>query len=211
MIVEWCVSTIHHFSYIGAGFLMALESMVAPIPSEAVMPPVGILVKRGDFVLWLAILATSIGSITGSLISYYMGYFGGRPLVLKVGKYLFLDHEHLDWTEEWFTRHGAITIFIGRFIPVVRHLISIPAGLGKMPIGPFILYTITGATIWNSILLFVGYKFAANEEQIWEISHRFHIDAIIGGILLLLMVYFLYKASKRRRLQKEARVEANTI
>jgi len=209
-VVEWCTHVIHTSGYVGAGFLMALESMIAPIPSEAVMPPVGILVKRGLFNPWLAILATSIGSITGSFISYLMGYYGGRPLVLKVGKYLMLDKEHLEWTEKWFARHGFATIFIGRFIPVVRHLISIPAGLGKMPLLPFMLYTLTGATIWNSILLFIGYKFATHEKTIWEISHRLHIDAVVSAILLFGIGFVLIKhlQSRKKAAAREAGAEA---
>jgi len=201
-IVEWCTGVIHTGGYWGAGFLMMLESMIAPIPSEAVMPPVGILVKRGAFELWLAILATSIGSIIGSLLSYYMGYLGGRPLILKVGKYLLLDKEHLEWTEKWFSRHGSITILLGRFVPVVRHLISIPAGLGKMPLLPFILYTLLGATIWNSILLFVGYKFATHEEQIWEATHRFHLDKIFACLILIAFVFFIVKNIQKKKAQK---------
>lgn len=202
VVVEWCTHVIHTGGYAGAGFLMALESMIAPIPSEAVMPPVGILVKRGDFVAWIAIMATSLGSIIGSLISYYMGYYGGRPLILKVGKYLYLDKEHLEWTEKWFARHGFITIFIGRFVPVVRHLISIPAGVGKMPLLPFTVYTLVGATIWNSILLYIGYKFATYEEQIWEISQRFHIDALVAGILLVAVVFLTASHIKRGKAHK---------
>jgi membrane protein DedA with SNARE-associated domain len=205
-IVDWCTTVIHTGGYAGAGFLMALESMIAPIPSEAVMPPVGILVKRGEFIAWIAILVTSLGSITGSLISYLMGYYGGRPLVLKVGKYLYLDNEHLEWTEKWFNRHGFITIFIGRFIPVVRHLISIPAGVGKMPVLPFIGYTLAGATIWNSLLLFVGYKFATHEEMIWEISHHYHVDAIFFSLLVIMVLFVTIKhiARVRRYKAKEA-------
>jgi membrane protein DedA with SNARE-associated domain len=212
MIVDWCVHVINQGGYCGAGVLMALESMIAPIPSEAVMPPVGILVKRGEFVAWIAILATSLGSITGSLISYFMGYYGGRPLVLSVGKYLCLDREHLEWTEKWFARHGFITIFIGRFIPVVRHLISIPAGVGKMPILPFALYTLVGATIWNSILLYVGFAFATREEQIWEISHRFHIDAVIACILVVALSFLTFTHIQKRKAckSKEASKEAIT-
>jgi len=198
-VVEWCTHVIHTGGYVGAGFLMALESMIAPVPSEAVMPPVGILVKRGMFNVWLAVLATSIGSITGSFLSYLMGYYGGRPLVLKVGKYLMLDKEHLDWTEKWFARHGFATIFIGRFIPVVRHLISIPAGLGRMPLLPFLVYTLTGATIWNCILLYVGYKFATYEKQIWEISHRFHLDAVVSAILIAGIAFVLFKHLQARK------------
>ena len=123
--------------YWGAGFLMMLESMVVPVSSELVMPFVGFLVAEGKFSSIIAISATSLGSIVGSLVSYCMGYYGGRPLVLKVGRYLLLNREHLEWTERWFARHGSWTIFVSRFIPVVRHLISIPAGFGRMRIAPF--------------------------------------------------------------------------
>jgi len=198
-IVEWCTHVIHMGGYAGAGFLMALESMIAPIPSEAVMPPVGILVKKGHFTPFLAILATSIGSIVGSLLSYLMGYYGGRPLIMKVGKYLCLDVHHLEWTEKFFERRGALTIFVGRFIPVVRHLISIPAGLGRMALAPFIVYTLVGATIWNSFLLWVGYKFAVHEKQIWELSHRFHIDAVIGGLLVIVVAWLLVRNFRKRK------------
>jgi membrane protein DedA with SNARE-associated domain len=207
-IVEWSTRVIHTGGYAGAGFLMALESMIFPIPSEAVMPPVGILVKKGHLIAWLAILATSMGSIVGSMLSYMMGYYGGRPLILKVGKYLCLEHEHLEWTERWFRRHGFATIFIGRFIPVVRHLISIPAGLGKMPLLPFMGYTLVGATIWNSFLLWVGYKFATHEKQIWEISHRFHGDAIVATLLVVSCAYLLWKHVARMKRKGCEKAEA---
>lgn len=190
MIVEWCTEVIRTGGYWGAGFLMALESMIAPIPSEAVMPPVGMLVKRGAFQLWLAVIATSVGSYAGSVISYYMGAWGGRPLVLKIGKYLLLDEHHLQWTEDWFAKKGGLTILIGRFVPVVRHLISIPAGIGRMSFLKFSFYTVIGSTVWNSVLLYVGYKFATYEEQIWEFTHRFHLDGIIV-VLLVAAVIFL--------------------
>jgi len=128
-----------------------------------------------------------------------------------VGKYLYLDKEHLEWTEKWFERHGFITIFIGRFVPVVRHLISIPAGVGKMPILPFTIYTLVGATIWNSILLYIGYKFATYEEQIWEISHRFHLDAIVAGILLLAVVFLTVSHIKRAKAHKQKEEAARTV
>src|SRR5450759_1718155 len=122
-----------HWNYPAAFLMMALESMIAPVPSEVVMPPLGMLVAQGRLSLGWTVLATSLGSIAGSLVSYWLGYYGGKPVVLKLGKYLFLNQEHLAWTEKWFHRHGGVTIFVCRFIPVVRHLISIPAGTGKMP------------------------------------------------------------------------------
>src|SRR6185503_1403584 len=111
--------------YAGAAGLMTLESMIAPVPSEAVMPFVGFQVADGRWNLWAAILATSLGSIIGSLLSYAMGYYGGKPLVLKVGKYLLLNQRDLERTEKFFhARSGTLWLFISRFIPVIRHFIS---------------------------------------------------------------------------------------
>ena len=140
-LTEYFTYIIEQMGYWGAAFLMALESMIAPVPSELVMPFVGFLAADGKFSIPMAIVFTSIGSLVGSLISYYLGLWGGRPLVLKAGRYLFLNHEHLEWTERWFAKNGSWTIFVSRFIPVVRHLISIPAGLGRMNVWRFSIFT----------------------------------------------------------------------
>src|SRR5574341_163939 len=133
LITEWAVKCMDVAGYAGAGALMALESMIAPVPSEAVMPFVGFLVQDGKWNLWLAILATSTGSMVGSLLSYYMGYYGGKPLVLKVGKYLLLNVHDLEKTEAFFHKRASTwTLLLSRFIPVVRHFVSIPAGMGRM-------------------------------------------------------------------------------
>ena len=188
---------IEQLGYWGAGFLMALESMVAPVPSELVMPFVGFLAAEGKFSLEMSILATSIGSIIGSLISYYMGYLGGRPLVLKVGKYLLLNREHLEWTEKWFAQHGSWTILVSRFIPVVRHLISIPAGLGKMRILPFCIYTLIGATVWNTFLLLCGYKLRQNWTLVQQYSHELDIVVAIG--LVIATIWFAIMHVRRSK------------
>jgi len=154
---EHAVAILDSTGYYGACFLMMLESMIFPVPSEAVMPFVGFLVVDGRMNLGLAIMATSFGSIVGSLLSYALGYYGGRPLVLKLGRYLLLKPDDLGRAEFFFHQNkGAVTVFTGRFIPVVRHLISIPAGTGRMPLFPFVLSTLAGATLWNSFLLWLG-------------------------------------------------------
>ena len=169
---------IEQMGYWGAAFLMALESMIAPVPSELVMPFVGFLAAEGKFSIPMAIVFTSIGSLVGSLISYYLGLLGGRPLVLKAGRYLFLNHEHLEWTERWFAKNGSWTIFVSRFIPVVRHLISIPAGLGRMNVWRFSIFTLVGATIWNTFLLYCGYKLRQNWTLVQQYSHE--LDIVVG-------------------------------
>lgn len=187
-IFSWAVKFTEAGGYPAACGLMALESMIAPIPSEAVMPPLGMLVQAGKLSLFWCLVATSIGSIIGSLLSYAMGYWGGRPAVLKFGKYLLLNERHLDWTDRWFHRHGGKTIFIGRFIPVVRHLISIPAGTGRMPLLPFCAYTLAGATIWNGILLGLGMWLQDNWTKIQE--YRKPLDYAVMVLLVAAAVYF---------------------
>lgn len=189
----WCLEV---SGYFGAAFLMALESMIVPLPSEAVMPFVGFLVADGKWNLWYAILATSTGSIAGSSISYAMGYYGGRPFVLKVGKYLFLNEHDLKRTEDFFSRRqGTWTLFLSRFIPVVRHLVSVPAGTGKMKLLPFILATLVGATLWNTFLLFCGMYLREHWRVVQTYSHQ--IDIVVVAALLLgfgLFVKSRYKA-----------------
>ena len=181
--------------YAGAGFLMALESMIAPVPSEAVMPFVGFLIADKKWELVPAILATSAGSMLGSVLSYTMGYYGGKPLVLKVGKYLFLNVHDLERTEQFFHRRaGTLTLFISRFIPVVRHFISIPAGTGRMPMIPFLLATLVGATIWNSFLLYLGMKLRDHWTIVQKYSHQ--ADYVIIAALIGAVVWFVRKRRK---------------
>ncbi|MFH0822124.1 MAG: DedA family protein [Pseudomonadota bacterium] len=188
---------IEQLGYFGAGLLMMFESMVAPVPSELVMPFVGFLAAEGKLSVPIAVLATSLGSIIGSLLSYYMGYWGGRPLVLHVGRYLFLNVEHLEWTERWFQRHGSWTIFVSRFIPVVRHLISIPAGLGKMKVLPFCVYTLIGATIWNSFLLYCGFVLRRNWTVVQKYSHE--LDLVVAAGLVVAGIWFVAVQVKKSK------------
>lgn len=179
--------------YAGAAVLMALESMIAPVPSEAVMPFVGFLVSDGKWHLGAAVLATSAGSLIGSLLSYCMGYYGGRPFVLKVGRYLLLDRHDLEWTEAFFMRRrGTATLFVSRFIPVIRHLISIPAGTGRMPLASFVAATGIGATLWNSFLLVLGIKLREHWTLVQTYSHQ--VDVVV--VILLLAVCMWYVRSR---------------
>ncbi len=169
---------------------MALESMIAPVPSEAVMPFVGFQVADGKWSLSLAILATSIGSIIGSLLSYLMGYYGGKPFVLKAGKYLLLNRRDLEKTESFFhQRKGILTVFISRFIPVIRHFISIPAGIGRMPLAPFLFVTFIGATIWNTFLLICGMKLREHWGIVQKYSHQ--VDLVVVILILGALVWFV--------------------
>ncbi len=182
---------IEQAGYLGVGLLMMLESMVFPIPSEAVMPFAGRLIAQGKMTWWFVLFASTSGSIIGSLLSYGMGRFGGRPLVNLFGKYLLLNHEDLDKTERYFTRFGGFTVFISRFIPVIRHLISIPAGLAKMSLGRFLVLTAIGATIWNMFLAWAGVVWEQNWDQV--MAYRHIIDKGVVVLLAVFVFYFIIK------------------
>jgi len=195
-ISDIAVKILDSTGYAGAAGLMALESMIFPIPSEAVMPFVGFQVADGKWNLWAAILATSIGSMIGSLLSYWMGYYGGKPLVLKVGKYLLLKQHDLERTEQFFNRRaGVATLFVGRFIPVVRHFISIPAGIGKMPLLQFCAATLIGATVWNTFLLLLGKKLRDHWNVVQRYSHQ--ADIVIVVLLVLVAAWWFYSRTRK--------------
>lgn len=186
---QLAVKTMETLGYTGLTILMAMESMVIPLPSELVMPFAGFLAAEAKMSFVLVVAFSTIGSIIGSLISYYMGLYGGKKLVTKFGKYLLLDEQDLEKTAKWFHEKGEKTILIGRFVPVVRHLISIPAGIGKMNLKNFCIYTIIGATIWNSLLAYLGYILGKNWNVIRHYSEYVSIAVVIiilaGGIYVI--------------------------
>lgn len=196
-IADFATRFIDTTGYMGIMILMTLESMVAPVPSEAVMPFAGFAIYNGTLTWGGVIFFSTLGSIIGSLIGYWMGAKGGRPLVEKWGKYLLLDKHDLDITEKWFSKRGDSTVFVCRFIPVVRHLISIPAGMGKMNLLKFSIFTIIGAALWNSILCVAGYFLKDNWDEIMKYSHI--IDYVIVAALIFVVAYYGYKLHKNRR------------
>lgn len=183
--------------YAGVFLLMTAESMVLPVPSEAVMPFVGFLVAEGTMSAALAVLLATLGSLVGSLLSYAIGRFGGRPLVVRYGKLLLLDVADLERAEAFFARRGAATILVGRFIPIVRHLISLPAGAARMPLVPFCLLTAVGAGIWNAFLSWCGHALRSNWETVLRYSRW--VDVLVLGALVSLTVLFVMRQVRRRR------------
>jgi membrane protein DedA with SNARE-associated domain len=194
---QFMLSTISYLGYFGLFFLMMLESMVFPVPSEFVMPLAGFLVFQGKFNIILVIVFSSLGSITGSLLSYYIGKRWGYKLVVSYGKYIFVDIEDLKKTETWFTNHGEITIFISRLIPVVRHLISLVAGIGKMSVKKFSLYTIIGATIWNTFLAYLGYVLGQHWHEVTQYTEEIDIGIVI--LIIIGCIYFIYRHIRRKK------------
>lgn len=203
LISNFAITVLETTGYAGAAFLMALESMIFPVPSEAVMPFVGFLVADGKWGMAQAVLATSLGSFIGSWLSYLMGYYGGRPFVLKVGRYLLLDVHDLERTERFFQGHrSSWTLFLCRFVPVVRHLVSIPAGIGKMRFWPFAIATTVGATLWNGFLLYCGFVLRENWTLVHKYRHEF--DALIIAMLVASIAWYVWYKLKRRKEDQKA-------
>lgn len=196
-ITEFITEFISSTGYTSVFLLMTLESMIAPVPSEAVMPFAGFLVTEGKFTFTGVALASTSGSLFGSLLSYYMGLYGGKPIIKKFGKYLLLDEHHLKLTEDFFDKHGEKAVFISRFIPIVRHLISIPAGIAKMNMTKFIIYTAIGATGWNMFLAYLGYVLRNNWTQIHKYDKIIDISVLI--ILIIGFIYLINKTLKKRK------------
>lgn len=176
--------------------LMVLESMIAPVPSEAVMPFAGFLIASGQMSFAKIIFFSTLGSIIGSLLSYAIGFYGGRPLVRRWGRYLLLNEHHLVMTERFFERFGTKTIFFSRFIPIVRHLISLPAGTGRMPLVKFTIYTILGAGLWNAFLTYLGYLLGSN----WTVIRKYSeaIDIVLLIVIAATIIYLLRRRRHKR-------------
>lgn len=199
---KFAIKTMEFLGYPGVLLLMTLESMIFPMPSELVMPFAGFLVTQGKMNFALVILFSSLGSLLGSLISYYLGYFGGNQFVVRLGKYFLLDVTDLEKTESWFRRRGEKTILISRFIPVVRHLISIPAGIGKMDLKSFCFYTVVGATLWNGFLAYCGFLLGKNWHLLREYSEK--ISLLLAALLLLAGVYFFMRHYRNKKGEAQA-------
>jgi len=185
------IGTISSLGYGGIVLLMAIESACIPLPSEIIMPFSGYLVFTGQMQLWLVALAGAFGCVLGSLLAYWLGAVGGRPLVEKYGRYVLISHHDLDLADRWFRRHGDITIFIGRLLPVVRTFIAFPAGVARMPLWRFNLYTFVGSFVWCWALAWIGMQLGQNWNTLGVYFHRF--DALIGVVLLAGVIWYVWR------------------
>ena len=183
--IDWLVATIGAMGYPGIFILMAMESSVFPVPSELVMPPAGYLAQKGEMNAVVAIFWGTVGSLAGAYANYFAAQYLGRPLLLKYGKYVWITEEKFAKVEAFFHKHGEISTFIGRLLPVVRHLISLPAGLARMHHGKFAFYTVAGAAIWVTVLTYIGYVIGANQELIMRYSHQALIGVVIFSAILI--------------------------
>ncbi|MCK5126212.1 MAG: DedA family protein [candidate division Zixibacteria bacterium] len=204
--VEYLLNIFLTMGYTGIVVFMLLESSFFPFPSEIVMIPAGVLSAQGLMDPWIAISMGILGSILGALINYYLAVWMGKPLLHKYGKYLLMPPEKLDRMEKFFYRHGEISTFTGRLIPVVRQYISFPAGLSRMNIGKFTFFTGLGAGLWVCVLVWIGYVAGKQLEEITYESvqvlwHQYSTEitlGLLGFCVVLISAYIMWQKHKKR-------------
>src|SRR3989344_938205 len=197
-ITNFFISAIGTADYFGIFVLMVIESSFIPFPSEVVLIPAGVLIYQGEMSMVLVMTAAILGSLLGAFINYFLARLLGRriinSLVTKYGRFIFLNERTLENSEKYFKNHGEITTFIGRLIPLIRQLISIPAGFGKMNIARFTFYTALGAGIWAGILIYLGYLFGSNMEIIKQ-----NLNIITLAVMIIcVIIAIIYVQVKRR-------------
>jgi membrane protein DedA with SNARE-associated domain len=204
-VAMWLADVIFQLGYLGIMLLMALESSLVPFPSEVVLPPAGFLAAQGRMSAPLAFGAGLLGSMIGALFNYFLAAKLGRPILHKYGKYMLIKEASLVRSEEFFRRHGEISMFIGRLIPVIRQLISLPAGLAKMRLDLFAIYTALGAGIWCAILTGIGYYLGLHAEVLTDVDHLVAqyagraTLALAPLMAIVIGVYVLRQRSRKRR------------
>ncbi len=197
--IDWLLHTLLDLGYPGIIALMAMESSILPVPSELVMPPAGYWAAKGQMSFGVALVCGVLGSVIGAIANYYGAQLIGLPLIRRYGKYVFLSEKNLSRSERFFAEHGEISTLIGRLFPVIRHLISIPAGLHRMPLPKFILYTAAGAAVWCAILTWIGYFLGQHEAAFrTEEIHRYVTRALLVLIPVTLIVVGIYVLRRRR-------------
>ncbi|WP_393971775.1 DedA family protein [Oxyplasma meridianum] len=203
-IINEMTGIIQAVGYPGIFFLMVLEGMLLPIPSEVVMVFGGYLLYENKLLgigflpgFGVLLLIGTIGNLVGALLAYYLGDKGGIPLIMKYGRYVMLDEKSINKTQEWFKRYGEISVFVTRLIPIFRTFISIPAGIAKMKLSYFIIFTVLGMAIWDTILIYIGIRLGPSWEVMLSYSDLFTYLALAA--ILALFLYWVYLTLKKKK------------
>jgi membrane protein DedA with SNARE-associated domain len=191
------MDTIEALGYAGLALLLVLENLFPPVPSEVVLPVAGFLVGRGSLSFVGALAASTLGSVTGALLLYGAGRWGGRALVLRYGKWLRVSAADLDRAEGWFARHGDLVVLGARVVPFARSVVSIPAGTAKMGLVRFVLLTAAGSTTWNAVLIGAGYFLGANWDRVSEWVGAYS-DVVLVAATVAAAVYLLLRHFRKR-------------
>ncbi len=200
-VTDWAVNLMETIGAPGAGLAIALENIFPPLPSEVILPLAGFTASRGNFTLFEAILWTTLGSVVGAYALYLLGAWLGRDRMRRlVSKVPLIDVEDVDKVEKWFNRHGYRAVFFGRMIPLFRSLISIPAGIERMPVGKFLLLTAAGSLIWNLIFVLAGFYLGENWSVVEQYAGTFQQIVIVAVVLFA--VYFVFSKVRKHRAKK---------
>jgi membrane protein DedA with SNARE-associated domain len=209
--VQWLLDRFRDLGYPGIVVLMAIESSMLPLPSELVMPPAGYLAAKGEMSVAVVVACGVLGSLLGSLANYGLARWLGRAFFLRLGQYVLLTERGLDRSERYFAAHGEISVFMGRMLPVVRHLISIPAGIARMPLLRFVLFTGLGALVWCTILTWIGWFIGSRENVILQVldqeAQRYTGRALLVVLPILAVIGVAYAWWYRRRASQVDRSE----
>lgn len=196
----WIKHVVAELGYPGVFLLITLESTLVPIPSELVMPFAGFMASRGEFSLPVVLAINSLAALLGSGICYWIGAKGGKPFLSRYGKFFLVRQHDIEKTEAVFAKYGKWVVLIGRFLPVIRHIISIPAGIARMPLKTFFLQTFIGSTLWGGFLILLGYYLGENWEAVATKFKR--VDLIIGGLIVLGLLALAIRFVVRRRRER---------
>jgi len=200
IVSAFIVATISTLGYGGVVLLMAIESACIPLPSEIIMPFSGYLVSRGEMNLWLVGVAGAVGCVAGSMVAYWVGMYGGRPLIEKYGRYILISHHDLDLADRWFAKYGEIIVFVSRLLPAIRTFIAFPAGVARMNIPRFIIYTFAGSLPWCIGLAYVGQKLGEHWDKDPRLKTLFHrFDFVIGIVIVLAAAWWIWRHLKHSK------------
>ena len=197
ILANFVVAIIGILGYPGIFVLMFLESCGFLIPSEVIMPFSGFAVVSAGFNFWLVVLIGALGNLAGSLLAYFIGWRGGRPLIEKYGKYILISKHDLNVGDRWFASYGDWIVFVGRVLPVIRTFISFPAGIAKMDLKKFSIFTFLGALIWSYALTFAGVKLQNNWELIREKMHNYDLAIVI--IIVLFIAWYIWRHLRNQK------------
>lgn len=190
-LISWITQTIGDYGVVAVFMLMLLESMGVLIPSEAISPFAGFLASQGKIALTWAVAAGVLGNLTGSLVAYFIGLWGGRELWTRYGRFVGVREHHLDTAEKWFDKYGEVTVFVSRMLPGVRTFISFPAGIARMSLVKFTAYTLAGCVPWVFALTYFGYILGENWESIGSALH--YLDYVVAAALVVGVIYLLFR------------------
>ena len=196
-LARFITGVISNTGYTGIFLLMAIESACIPAPSEVIMPFSGFLVFSGQFNLHLVAIAGALGNVAGSWLAWWAGWKGGRPFIQKYGRYILISEHDLTVADRFFSRYGAATVFFSRMLPVIRTYISFPAGIARMPLAPFLLYTFIGALPWCYLLTYIGISLGERWESLRGYFREF--DVLIAAVLILGVIWYVWRHIRHSR------------